>query len=142
MRRTIGFALPCLLAAMLVALGVSKSLKQPRITMAGNGGKCSLSSHQTFRMKLTGWQPGSTVRIKVYYADGSDYPFPLRNGGLIRVDSSGGHTGPPWPCWPNKTCSTCGVSDKKEGYIVLAAQQSVKPSRRPVYATATFMVVP
>ncbi|MBX4190814.1 hypothetical protein KW794_01875 [Candidatus Saccharibacteria bacterium] len=152
MNRYLAFGLMVIATVAVVGGGVllagkvsATSTNTPTLSMAGNGGVCSLSTtphnKHTFKIKLAGWKPNSSVQIRVFQADASDYGFPLKNGGVVRVDGDGSHTGPPWPCWPNKTCETCGVSDKKEGYIVLAAQQGVKSSSRPVYATATFLVV-
>jgi len=127
-------AITCL-AAGICASVADGAVRHPRIIMAGNGGVCSLSTHKTFRMKLTGWKPVSTVQLKIYYGNGTDYPYQLRNGGKIKVDRHGDHTGPPWPCWPNKTYN---VPDKKTYYIVFAFQLGSTPL---AHATAVFKVV-
>jgi hypothetical protein len=117
------------------AIGDAVNTSQPRLIMSGNGGVCSLSSHKTFRIKLTGWKPNSTVQLKLYYGSGADYPYPLRNEGQVKVNDRGSHIGPPWPCWPNKQYN---VADKKTYYIVFAFQIGSKPL---AHATSVFRVV-
>jgi len=133
MKRAIYLVVAC--ASAFTAAGASATPTTPAIVMAGNGGVCSLSSHKTFRMKLTGWKPDSTVQLKIYYGNGADYPFPLRNGGKIKINGRGTHLGPPWPCWPNKLYN---VADKKTYYIVFAFQLGSQPL---AHATAVFKVV-
>lgn len=126
-------AIACLATGICAA--TAKGALHPRLIMAGNGGVCSLGSHQTFRMELTGWRPGSTVQLKLYYGNGVDYPYALRNGGKVKVNRHGDHVGPPWPCWPNKTYN---VADKEAYYIVFAFQIRSHPLE---YATSDFRVV-
>jgi hypothetical protein len=125
----------CAIISALLTTSATAGIKTPRITMVGNGGACSLSSHKTFRMKLTGWQPGSTVQIKIYYADGSDYPFALTKSGRVKPNKDGLYLGRTWPCWPNKAYN---VPDKKERYSVVAFQLGSVPL---VVAGSTFRVV-
>lgn len=121
---------------VLVAIGgPARANSAPALTMVGNHSRCSLSSHKTFRMKLSGWKPHSTVQLKIYYGDGANYPFALKNQGRVQVNSNGQHTGPPWQCWPNKIYD---VPDKKTWYIVFAFQIGSKPLK---FDTSVFRVV-
>lgn len=122
-------------AVFATATAGASTKRQPAIKAVGNDGVCSLSTHKTFRLKLTGWKPGATVQLKLYYGNGQNYPFALRNGGKIQVNSHGSHLGPPWPCWPNKTYN---VADKKTYYIVFAFQLDSTPLAN---ATTVFRVV-
>ena len=120
---------------IFLASKVEATPSVPTIMMVGNGGVCSLSSHKSFRMQLSGFVPGSTVQIKVSYANGNDYPYALKNHGQVTLNAQGSHIGPPWPCWPNKQYN---VADKKTGYVVFAFQLGSKPL---TYAASTFQVV-
>ena len=144
MKKTLWLLALVATAAAVAVTAWAASRPTPQVTATGNGSKCSLSSHRTFRLEEKHFRPNSYVRLKIVYGDNTDYKFPLKNGGKIKVDRHGDHTGSSWPCWPNKTkaCPACGVSDKKTGYIAIATQLGRRPKQRPVYATTTFMVVP
>lgn len=144
MRRWVNCGAMAAVIALLAISQASAAKQEPAITMAGNGGVCSLSARphkdHTFKMKLAGWRPHSWVKIEVNYLDnGKEYPFQLRSDGLVRVDSRGSYTGHMWTCWPVGR-GRYAVNDRKTAYFVYAFLIGIKKPLETAHAT--FRVVP
>ncbi len=96
-------------AIVPAASAVATQASPPKLVMLGNTklvhgkrvGVCSLSTHKTFQMRVTGVRSGTEVQFEVQKPNGDMYVLPgVGKTEKDVADDHGQHDSNKWPCYP------------------------------------------